>query len=411
MVAEYEKTEIVFRAFRFSLDIFLWYVFTVFSTIYSKSFLDLTRDPHTLTLTSFAYPAILKLVLALSNKRLKRPSRYIISLLTSREYLALGLFNVTTILLTNVGICETSVSLTYMVKASEPIFVLILSYVILGETQSKRVLQTLVPICLGVSMIVSGASAFNIVGFSCALAANIASAARNVFYKSKFHQQDSTSATSSDSPFQVFLNVGFVSFLLYTPFFVLHGLVSLPRFSVFMLLDYYTFLTDYTLAPFSSPLALQHLIYASLFNFLYNLFSLRVLSGVAPISHSIINIMKRVFIVVCSMLAFATPVTSMQWTGMLFADVGVFCYSVMKMNSKPTKTSSTKSIVSAERKSFYMKLVFGLVGFILLRASINPARGYLRFDENNNNLESNNRLLFDNYNHTMRLNCIKRIES
>lgn len=95
----------------FFLNITLWYAFTVFSTIYSKKYLNLVDDAPTLTLVSFAYAAILKL--------LRFPSIHeLFGLLTNYDYLSLGLFNIGTILLTNIGMGQTSVSLTYMVKVS-----------------------------------------------------------------------------------------------------------------------------------------------------------------------------------------------------------------------------------------------------------------------------------------------------
>lgn len=95
--------------FGFMLNIAAWYGFTVFSTIYSKKFLNITSDAHTLTLASFVYAAMLKLVC-------KPNLADMIGLLRNKEYMSLGLFNVGTILMTNIGMSETSVSLTYMVK-------------------------------------------------------------------------------------------------------------------------------------------------------------------------------------------------------------------------------------------------------------------------------------------------------
>lgn len=99
----------IFSIVRFSINIVLWYVFTILSTIYSKEYLNLGYDAHTLTLVSFLYPAILKMLRLTSIHDLT-------SVFKTNNYLLLGLFNIGTILLTNIGMAETSVSLTYMVK-------------------------------------------------------------------------------------------------------------------------------------------------------------------------------------------------------------------------------------------------------------------------------------------------------
>lgn len=114
---------------KFSINILLWYVFTVYSTIYSKKFLNMTHDAYVLTFASFLYPACLKYLIFWKSRIMKKKkepdsdesdsgSNSLISLLRNKEYLSLGFFNVATILFTNLGICETSVSLTYMVKVS-----------------------------------------------------------------------------------------------------------------------------------------------------------------------------------------------------------------------------------------------------------------------------------------------------
>lgn len=95
--------------FNFALSIFLWFGFTVFSTIYSKKYLTLTDDVHTLTLFTFIYPAILKLLLKKNNAYWLRNAQI-------KQTICLAIFNVSTILMTNIGMNETSVSLTYMVK-------------------------------------------------------------------------------------------------------------------------------------------------------------------------------------------------------------------------------------------------------------------------------------------------------
>lgn len=96
----------------FIFNIILWYAFTVLSTIYSKQYLNLGSldAAHTLTLVSFAYPAFFKLF--------KIPTLNEIGKLLSYEYVSLALFNIGTTLLTNIGMAQTSVSLTYMVKVN-----------------------------------------------------------------------------------------------------------------------------------------------------------------------------------------------------------------------------------------------------------------------------------------------------
>lgn len=96
--------------FSFGLNILFWYGFTILSTIFSKKYLNLTNDSHTLSLVTFFYPFFLKLL------RTCKKNESLVKVVKLRNYYYLALFNVGTIALTNIGINETSVSLTYMVK-------------------------------------------------------------------------------------------------------------------------------------------------------------------------------------------------------------------------------------------------------------------------------------------------------
>jgi solute carrier family 35 protein E2 len=232
--------------------------------------------------------------------------------------------------------------------------VLLLSYNILEESQQLKVRLTLIPICLGVTLIIYGEISLKFVGVFCAFAVNLSSASRSVFLKAKL--KESSISDQQNSAFMTYLNMGFVSLCLYIPVYL------------FQLINQYfssdnkknnQFLTDKISRSYSTTF--DYLIYGSFFNFLYNLLSLNVLSNVAPISHSIINIMKRAFIVFFSMMIFSTRITSLQWSGMICADIGVFLYSMLKISSKAIKVS-----ISNERKASFKKFIIYLAVFILI---------------------------------------------
>jgi hypothetical protein len=79
------------------------------STIYSKKYLNLSNDPHSLAFVTFVYPFLFKLLR-------QHGCNEAFKLISVKSYFCLGLFNIGTILLTNIGMSETTVSLTYMVK-------------------------------------------------------------------------------------------------------------------------------------------------------------------------------------------------------------------------------------------------------------------------------------------------------
>lgn len=79
--------------------------------------------------------------------------------------------------------------------------------------------------------------------------------------------------------------------------------------------------------PASALLALSGLLYH-----LYNQLSYMVLSqGVSPVTWSVGNTMKRVAIIVASVLYFRNPVSPLNWLGSALAVLGAYCYSVARV--------------------------------------------------------------------------------
>lgn len=87
-----------------------WYASSVFGVLYSKWLFDYTHDPHTLTLVTLFYAALLKLTIFHSSRAdLKR-------LLLDKHNLCLALLYLASMLFTNIGICLASATVTFMIK-------------------------------------------------------------------------------------------------------------------------------------------------------------------------------------------------------------------------------------------------------------------------------------------------------
>ena len=69
---------------------------------------------------------------------------------------------------------------------------------------------------------------------------------------------------------------------------------------------------------------------ASLFYYLYNEMAFLCLDNVSPISHALGNTLKRIFIIVSSMIVFGNRMTMRGAIGSMIAICGVFLYSVEK---------------------------------------------------------------------------------
>eukprot|EP00415_Alexandrium_ostenfeldii_P004240 UN4240 len=64
--------------------------------------------------------------------------------------------------------------------------------------------------------------------------------------------------------------------------------------------------------------------------FMYQMSSFWVLSCVQPITHSVLNTLKRVVIIIVSILVFRNPVTAQSAAGTGIAIAGVLIYSLTK---------------------------------------------------------------------------------
>ena len=92
-------------------------------------------------------------------------------------------------LLTNVSLGMVAVSFTHTIKALEPMFSVVFSFLFLGESPNPIVLLTLLPIMGGVIGAAVTEASFNWVGFGSAMASNATFQSRNVLSK-KFMTSD-----------------------------------------------------------------------------------------------------------------------------------------------------------------------------------------------------------------------------
>lgn len=86
-------------------------------------------------------------------------------------------------LLTNVSLGTVAVSFTHTIKALEPLFSVLFSFLFLKEAAHPIVLLTLLPIMGGVIGAAVSEASFNWMGFSSAMASNATFQSRNVLSK------------------------------------------------------------------------------------------------------------------------------------------------------------------------------------------------------------------------------------
>ncbi|XP_062010164.1 phosphoenolpyruvate/phosphate translocator 2, chloroplastic-like isoform X2 [Rosa rugosa] len=218
-------------------------------------------------------------------------------------------------LLTNISIRKVAVSFTHTIKAMEPFFTVLFSALLLAERPTIWVVSSLVPIVGGVALASFTEASFNWIGFGSAMASNITNQSRNVLSK-KFMAKKEESLDNIN----LFSVITIISFILLLPSAIL--------------LEGVKFSPSYLQSAANQGLNIKELCVRSLvagFCFhTYQQVSYMILQMVSPVTHAVGNCVKRVVVIVSSVIFFQTPVSPINSLGTALALAGVFLYSRAK---------------------------------------------------------------------------------
>ncbi|KAH7421295.1 hypothetical protein KP509_13G049700 [Ceratopteris richardii] len=295
----------------------LWYLFNIYFNIYNKQVLKVFPFPVTVTEFQFFVGSILATTMWIVGLH-KRPQ-----ISTSQLLAILPLACVHTMgnLFTNMSLGKVAVSFTHTIKAMEPFFSVLLSALFLGEYPTLPIIASLVPIVGGVALASLTEASFNWAGFLSAMASNITFQSRNVLSKKLMLKK----GNSMDN-INLFSVITIMSFVLLAPVTLfLEGVKFTPTYLQSAGLDV-------------KVLAIRALLAALCFHS-YQQVSYMILQRVSPVTHSVGNCVKRVVVIVTSVLFFRTPVSLINGVGTGVALAGVFAYSRAKqVKKKPEKS-------------------------------------------------------------------------
>ncbi|CAK9138608.1 unnamed protein product [Ilex paraguariensis] len=291
-----------------------WYLFNIYFNIYNKQVLKVFQYPVTVTLVQFAVGTVLVTLMWMFNLY-KRPK---ISGSQLAAILPLAVVHTLGNLFTNMSLGKVSVSFTHTIKAMEPFFSVVLSAMFLGEFPTLWVVSSLVPIVGGVALASMTEASFNWAGFWSAMASNLTNQSRNVLSK-KFMVKKEESLDN----ITLFSIITIMSFILLAPAAIfMEGVKFTPAYLQSAELNVRQIYT-------------RSLIAALCFH-AYQQVSYMILQRVSPVTHSVGNCVKRVVVIVTSVLFFRTPVSPINSVGTGVALAGVFLYSrVKRIKSKP----------------------------------------------------------------------------
>lgn len=296
-----------------------WYGTNIYFNIFQKQVLKLFPYPLASTNIQFAIGSLLAL-LFWGTGLVKKPK---VDLATVKSIVPLAMIHVLGNVLTNVSLGKVAVSFTHTVKAMEPFFSVIMSAIFLGDVPPPPVLATLVPIVGGVILASLTEATFNWTGFLSAMFSNITFQSRNVLSKKLMI---SKGALDNMNLFQIITIMAF--FMLMPVQLLVEGGPFLPHR-----------IAELGLSHEGLVALAQKILGAGLCFHAYQQLSYMILSKVSPVTHSIGNCIKRVVVIVASVIAFQNPVSVQNAAGTGLALFGVFLYSQVKRRYKAPKAA------------------------------------------------------------------------
>ncbi|GJN16490.1 hypothetical protein PR202_gb03488 [Eleusine coracana subsp. coracana] len=234
-------------------------------------------------------------------------------------------------LFTNMSLGKVAVSFTHTIKAMEPFFSVLLSAIFLGEMPTVWVVSSLVPIVGGVALASLTEASFNWAGFWSAMASNVTFQSRNVLSKKLMVKKEGEESLDNINLFSIITVMSF--FLLAPVTFLTEGVKLTPTYLQSAGLNVQQVLTRSLIAGlcFHAYQQVSHNI------MIYSYLELE--NTVSPVTHSVGNCVKRVVVIVTSVLFFKTPVSPINSLGTGIALAGVFLYSQLKRIKPKPKTA------------------------------------------------------------------------
>lgn len=297
----------------------LWYAISALYNIYNKKALNAMSLPWTIATIQMGTGIALFLPLWILRFR-EAPFSSTTELMQMLQILIpVALFTALSHIAGVVALGLGAVSFIQVIKATEPLFTAALSCFVLGQ-------QSTMPKVIAIFGIVAGVAISSVteITFSwpCLLAgiiSNLFAGARSVF--SKLQMCGGVACIDQTSPENYYSLITVLSFAMLTPAALLveggklWSLVTIPQSAI-------------SSAVFQK--AMVHSLASGVLFYLYNELSFKILNQVSPITHAIANTIKRVAIILFSVMVFHNPISNLGLLGSTIALIGAMAYSLIK---------------------------------------------------------------------------------
>jgi solute carrier family 35 protein E1 len=333
----------------------IWYFSSALTNTSSKSILNAFPNPATLTLVQFAFVSsqclfmswLARLFPSLHNAipalryGIRYPTHEIIM-----TTLPLAGFQIGGHLLSSTATSKIPVSLVHTIKGLSPLFTVLAYRVVFDIKYPITTYLSLIPLTLGVMLSCSAEFKGNLFGIVYAFLAAIIFVTQNIFSKRLFNEADKAEADGRHAHSR---KLDKLNLLCYSS-----GLAFLLTCPIWFWSEGIQILSDFfhdgSLNLTNKPEAFDHgrlaleFIFNGTFHFGQNIIAFVLLSLVSPVTYSVASLIKRVFVVIISIIWFQNPTTSVQAVGIALTFFGLYLYDRTSDSNKADRKARMMDI-------------------------------------------------------------------
>lgn len=290
----------------------LWYILNIGYNIYNKRILNAVPLPWTIGSIQLWVGLLYFVPLWMSGLR-KSP---VLSMDNVKNLLPVAFMHTAAHITAVISLGAGAVSFTHIVKAGEPFFTSVLSAVLLKQYMPAPVYATLLPVVAGVGLASLKELSFSWLSFGTAMGSNTASALRGIFSKRLMGKPQGQNMNATN----LYAVLTIMGALMLTPLaYIIEGkqwsaaiqtAISNPD------------ITKKTLSIWA--------LLSGLYYYTYNEVAFLTLDNVNPVTHAVGNTIKRVVIIIASVIVFKTSMSPLSIFGSSLAIGGVLLYSLAK---------------------------------------------------------------------------------
>lgn len=303
-----EAKEVASQKLKIGIYFATWWALNVVFNIYNKKVLNAFPYPWLTSTLSLAAGSLMMLA-SWATKIAEAPKT---DLNFWKALLPVAVAHTIGHVAATVSMSKVAVSFTHIIKSSEPAFSVLVSRFFLAEAFPPAVYLSLLPIIGGCGLAAATELNFNLTGFMGAMISNLAFVFRNIFSKRGMKEGKSVGGMN------YYACLSMMSLLILTPFAIaMEG----PQ----------VWTAGWNKAVSQiGPNFIWWVAAQSIFYHLYNQVSYMSLNEISPLTFSIGNTMKRISVIVASIIIFQTPVQPVNALGAAIAIFGTFLYSQAK---------------------------------------------------------------------------------